>query len=169
MRIGSLESTRARCGIALLQRARLTEVVDRQERRGGTCSGRKVVDFTTVVAGLMCRRLQGDLGADVIFIENLHPGVVDRLGLGLASPQATNPSLIYASINNVGDTLAARSPGDLRDGDAIQCLVGFMPVQGGEDEAGAPRLGEYTATSSSRSFGYSPTDIERLRATGCVR
>ena len=39
MRIGSLESTRARCGIALLQRARLTEVVDRQERRGGTCSG----------------------------------------------------------------------------------------------------------------------------------
>ena len=114
MRIGSLESTRARCGTALLQRARLTEVVDRQERRGGTCSGLKVVDFTTVVAGLMCRRLQGDLGADVIFIENRHPGVVDRLGLGLASPQATNPSLIYTSINNVGDTLAAGSQADLR-------------------------------------------------------
>jgi len=77
----------------------------------------------------VARRLARE--ADVV-VENFRPGIADRLGIGYADLSASNPRLIYVSINGFGAT------GPYADQPAydtvIQGLSGFMQVQGDESE-----------------------------------
>ncbi|MBW2274802.1 MAG: CoA transferase [Deltaproteobacteria bacterium] len=70
-----------------------------------------------------------------VVVENLRPGVADRLGIGYEALGSGNPGLIYVSINGFG------SDGPYADLPAydqvIQGLTGLMPEQGG---AGTPAL-----------------------------
>ena len=68
--------------------------------------------------------------ADVV-IENFKPGGLQRFGLDYAAVQATNPAVVYASINGFGSTEAGASiPGyDLM----IQALSGLMSLTGSPD------------------------------------
>ncbi|MCZ6785064.1 MAG: CaiB/BaiF CoA-transferase family protein [Proteobacteria bacterium] len=81
--------------------------------------------------------------ADVL-LENYRPGVADRLGLGYEVLAAENPGLIYVSINGFGPE------GPYVDYPAydtvIQGLVGFMPIQGDEDD---PRLIRHIAADKA--------------------
>ena len=67
-----------------------------------------------------------------ILIENFRPGVTQRLGIDYATLAASNPGLIYVSINGFG------SEGPYRDLPAydsvIQGIGGFMHTQGGDGE-----------------------------------
>jgi len=91
-----------------------------------------VVDLKTADGVAVVRRLAD--AADVL-VENFRPGVLDRLGLDYATLAASNPRLVYVSINGFG------SEGPYVDRPAydtvVQGLSGMMPVQGG---SGAPSL-----------------------------
>ena len=67
--------------------------------------------------------------ADVV-VENLRPGVAEKLGLGWDALRAVNPRLVYCSISGFGQT------GDLRDWPAydhtIKAIAGMM-WDGGDD------------------------------------
>ena len=69
--------------------------------------------------------------ADVV-VENFRPGVMDRLGLGLAELARRNPRLIYASISDFGQTGPDRGKAgyDL----IIQGMSGLMRASAGPDE-----------------------------------
>ncbi len=55
-----------------------------------------------------CTRSQGrdivlDLAADAdVFVQNMRPGVVERLGLGYGDVSARNPDIVYASLSGFG-------------------------------------------------------------------
>ncbi|XP_015751806.1 PREDICTED: succinate--hydroxymethylglutarate CoA-transferase-like [Acropora digitifera] len=92
----------------------------------GPLSGMRVLDMSRVLAGPFATMLLGDLGAEVIKVENpgtvqmksffLHqlaekcdvlvenyvPGKLDKLGLGYDSLKIATPSLIYCSITGYG-------------------------------------------------------------------
>jgi crotonobetainyl-CoA:carnitine CoA-transferase CaiB-like acyl-CoA transferase len=150
--------------------------------------GLKVVDLTRVLAGPFCAMLLGDMGADVIkveepnegddarmwgpflgpwsayflgvnrnkrslgldfksqegrdtlwallaeadvFIENIKPGGLDKLGFGYEAVHALNPRLVYCSISGYGRTgprrhLTGYDP-------VVQAESGFMDITGTPD------------------------------------
>ena len=113
------------------------------ERRGGFSAsflnnnrGKKSVtlnlkDPRGVEAALrLCER------ADV-FVQNLRPGVIDRIGLGEAAVRAVRPDIVYVSIAGFGfeGDWAGKPVYD----PLIQALSGLASVQGGADTA-RPRL-----------------------------
>jgi len=75
--------------------------------------------------------------ADVV-IQNLRPGVVERLGVGFADVSAANPSVIYCSISAFGPgEIGATMPGY----DAlVQAYSGIMASTGHPGEGGPVRV-----------------------------
>jgi crotonobetainyl-CoA:carnitine CoA-transferase CaiB-like acyl-CoA transferase len=75
-------------------------------------------------------------GTDV-FVQNFRPGAMDRLGLGSDELRATNPRLIYVSINGVGESgpYAKQRVYD----PVIQSLSGLADVQT-DPETGRPHM-----------------------------
>ena len=70
-------------------------------------------------------------GADVL-VQNLKPGALDRMGLGVESLRKAHPALICCSISGYGDSgpLADRKAYDL----LIQAESGLASITGGPDE-----------------------------------
>lgn len=66
-----------------------------------------------------------------VFVQNLAPGAVDRLGLGADAAIQLNPRLIHTSISGYGEggRYEQKKAYDL----LIQCEVGFLSVTGTED------------------------------------
>ena len=75
-------------------------------------------------------------GADV-FIQNMRPGVIKRIGLGEDVVRQIAPKIIYVSISGFGD----RGPYAQRPvyDPLVQALSGLTTIQGGADDA-RPRL-----------------------------
>ena len=75
-------------------------------------------------------------GADV-FIQNMRPGVIERIGLGEDMVRQIAPEIIYVSISGFGD----RGPYAQRPvyDPLVQALSGLTTIQGGSDDA-RPRL-----------------------------
>jgi benzylsuccinate CoA-transferase BbsF subunit len=70
-----------------------------------------------------------------VIIENMRPGVMDRLGLGFAKLQHLNPRLIMLSTCNMGQTgPRASTPGF---GSQLSALAGFCNLTG---ESGGPPM-----------------------------
>ncbi len=89
-----------------------------------------VIDLSTDSGVEVARKLAGR--ADV-FVENLKPGTMDRLGLGFDTLSAVNPRLIYAQIRGFG----AGSPwSSFPAFDSIaQAVGGSMAITGEPDSA----------------------------------
>lgn len=68
-------------------------------------------------------------GADV-YVENLGPGAVDRLGLGYEPLQALNPGLVYCSISGFGRT--GPYSGARAYDTVVQAMSGIMSLTGDE-------------------------------------
>ena len=72
-------------------------------------------------------------GADV-FIENMSPGTIERLGLGYETLSKTNPRLIYVSATPYG------RGGPMAKNAGIDCLLqafsGFASISGSPDGEG---------------------------------
>jgi formyl-CoA transferase len=67
-----------------------------------------------------------------VFLSNMRPGVVDRLGLGYEAVTARNPGVVYCDVNGWGhDGPMAGSPGS--DG-VIQGYCGFWSLNGTDGE-----------------------------------
>src|SRR5262249_3019545 len=67
-----------------------------------------------------------------VFLVNMRPGVVDRLGLGYETVAARNPGIVYCDVNGWGhDGPMAQSPGS--DG-VIQGYSGFWSLNGADGE-----------------------------------
>ena len=92
----------------------------------GVCVNLKTPEGREIVEKLAAR-------SDVV-MENMRPGVADRLGLGDAQLRKLNPRLIYCSVTAFGST------GPYRDRPGfdplLQSLAGHMVIQGGT--AGGP-------------------------------
>jgi crotonobetainyl-CoA:carnitine CoA-transferase CaiB-like acyl-CoA transferase len=75
-------------------------------------------------------------GADV-FVQNLRPGVAERLGVGEEAVRAASPRIVYVSISGFGEKgpYAAKPAYD----PVIQGFSGLATIQAGSDEA-RPRL-----------------------------
>jgi crotonobetainyl-CoA:carnitine CoA-transferase CaiB-like acyl-CoA transferase len=73
--------------------------------------------------------------ADVL-IENMRPGVIDRIGLGYEDLKKTNPDLIFMSTCNMGQTGPRSATGGF--GSQLSALAGFCGLTG--DAAGSPQL-----------------------------
>lgn len=73
--------------------------------------------------------------ADVL-IENMRPGVIDRIGLGYEDLKKTNPDLIFMSTCNMGQTGPRAATGGF--GSQLSALAGFCGLTG--DAAGSPQL-----------------------------
>ena len=75
-------------------------------------------------------------GAD-IFLQNLRPGVTERLGIGEPEVRARLPGLIYVSISGFGDSgpYAAKRVYD----PLVQAVSGFADIQA-DGETGRPRM-----------------------------
>jgi crotonobetainyl-CoA:carnitine CoA-transferase CaiB-like acyl-CoA transferase len=72
-----------------------------------------------------------------VFVQNMRPGVIERIGLGEDVVRAIAPEIIYVSISGFGDRgpFAQRPVYD----PLVQALSGLTTIQGGSDEA-RPRL-----------------------------
>jgi crotonobetainyl-CoA:carnitine CoA-transferase CaiB-like acyl-CoA transferase len=66
-----------------------------------------------------------------VFLENMRPGAVDRLGLGYAELRKINPRLVYCSISGFGQR-GRYSHKTAMDG-VVQAMAGIMSVTGEED------------------------------------
>lgn len=73
--------------------------------------------------------------ADVL-IENMRPGVIDRIGLGYDELKETNPGLIFLSTCNMGQTGPRAATGGF--GSQLSALAGFCGLTG--DAGGSPQL-----------------------------
>jgi len=87
-----------------------------------------------------------------VFLQNLAPGAVDRLGLGAAELRAKHPRLVWCGISGYGPAgpYATKKAYDL----LVQCEAGLLSVTGTEDapaKAGIPvadiAAGMYALTS----------------------
>ena len=100
-----------------------------------------------------------------IVIENMRPGVMDRIGLGYETMRQTNPSLVMLSTCNMGQTgPRARTPGF---GSQLSSLAGFCGAIGEAD--GSPMLlyGPYIDfIASVMSTSVALAALERRRRTG---
>lgn len=67
-----------------------------------------------------------------VFLANMRPGVVDRLGLGYEAVAARNPRIVYCDVNGWGhEGPMADEPGS--DG-VLQGYSGFWSLNGGDGE-----------------------------------
>lgn len=74
-----------------------------------------------------------------VYINNMRPGVVERLGMGYEVLQRINPRLVYVLVNAWGSTGPLRNmPGVDR---TVQAMSGFCSIQGAE--GGKPELLRY--------------------------
>jgi crotonobetainyl-CoA:carnitine CoA-transferase CaiB-like acyl-CoA transferase len=73
--------------------------------------------------------------ADVL-IENMRPGVIDRIGLGYEDLKKINPDLIFLSTCNMGQTGPRAATGGF--GSQLSALAGFCGLTGDAD--GSPQL-----------------------------
>ncbi|HTI85064.1 MAG TPA: CoA transferase [Alphaproteobacteria bacterium] len=71
-----------------------------------------------------------------ILIENMRPGVVERIGLGYKDIKVTNPDIIYMSTCNMGQTGPRAATGGF--GSQLSALAGFCGLTGLKD--GSPQL-----------------------------
>jgi crotonobetainyl-CoA:carnitine CoA-transferase CaiB-like acyl-CoA transferase len=98
-------------------------------------SKRSIAVDTKTTRGLKIVRKLLD-GADV-FIQNMRPGVIDRIGLGEKEVRKISPEIIFVSISGFGDQ-GPYSQRPVYD-PLVQALSGLTTIQGGSDEA-RPRL-----------------------------
>jgi crotonobetainyl-CoA:carnitine CoA-transferase CaiB-like acyl-CoA transferase len=72
------------------------------------------------------------VGAADVFVQNLAPGAVERLGLDAATLRAEHPTLIHCSISGYGSggPYARKKAYDL----LVQCEAGLLSVTGTEEE-----------------------------------
>jgi len=100
-----------------------------------------------------------------ITIENMRPGVMDRIGLGYETARRTNPGLVMLSTCNMGQTgPRAQTPGF---GSQLSSLAGFCGAIGEAD--GSPMLlyGPYIDfISSVMSTSAVLAALDRRRRTG---
>jgi benzylsuccinate CoA-transferase BbsF subunit len=73
--------------------------------------------------------------ADVL-IENMRPGVVERIGLGYKDIKTTNPGIVYMSTCNMGQTGPRAATGGF--GSQLSALAGFCGLTGTAE--GTPQL-----------------------------
>ena len=59
------------------------------------------VDLKRPAGAALLRRL---IGVSDVLVQNFRPGVIERLGFGEADARVINPTIIYVSINGVGET-----------------------------------------------------------------
>lgn len=71
-----------------------------------------------------------------ILIENMRPGVIERIGLGYEDLKKTNPDLIFMSTCNMGQTGPRAATGGF--GSQLSALAGFCGLTGDAD--GSPQL-----------------------------
>jgi crotonobetainyl-CoA:carnitine CoA-transferase CaiB-like acyl-CoA transferase len=98
-------------------------------------SKRSIAVDTKTTQGLQIVKKLLD-GADV-FIQNMRPGVIERIGLGEKEVRKIAPEIIFVSISGFGDQ-GPYSQRPVYD-PLVQALSGLTTIQGGSDEA-RPRL-----------------------------
>ena len=98
-------------------------------------SKRSIAVDTKTTRGLQIVKKLLD-GADV-FIQNMRPGVIERIGLGEKEVRKIAPEIIFVSISGFGDQ-GPYSQRPVYD-PLVQALSGLTTIQGGSDEA-RPRL-----------------------------
>ena len=120
------------------------------------------VDLKNAEGRKLARRLAD--WCDII-IENMRPGVIDRLGLGFHGLRTSNPGLIMLSTCNMGQTgPRADTPGF---GSQLSALAGFCGLTGEKD--GQPMLlyGPYIDyVASTLGAAAVLAALERRRRTG---
>lgn len=86
-----------------------------------------------------------------VFVSNLKPGAVDRLGLGARDLHQINPGLIHVSISGYGPggSYTQRKAYDL----IIQCEAGMLSVTGTKDTPS--KVGPSIADISAGMYAYS--------------
>ncbi len=120
------------------------------------------IELKTPAGRELARRLA--LWSDVV-IENMRPGVIDRLGLGYESLSKENPALVMLSTCNMGQTgPRADTPGF---GSQLTALVGMCGLTG--SPGGSPMLlyGPYVDfIASTMGAAAVLAALERRRVTG---
>lgn len=102
------------------------------------------VDLATGAGREIARRLV--VTSDVL-VQNMRPGVMDRLGLGVEDVQRANPSIVYLSITGYGADAGPDRPGfDI----AAQAESGMMSVTG-EPDRDPQRVG-FTVVDSATAY-----------------
>ena len=71
-----------------------------------------------------------------VLVENMRPGVIDRIGLGYQELKKTNPGLIFMSTCNMGQTGPRAATGGF--GSQLSALAGFCGLTG--EAGGSPQL-----------------------------
>ncbi|MUU69700.1 CaiB/BaiF CoA-transferase family protein [Pseudarthrobacter sp. GA104] len=95
--------------------------------------------------------LQSLIASADVFLQNLAPGAIDRLGIPVSQLRAENPDLITCSISGFGEggPMAGRKAYDL----LIQAEVGLVSITGSED---APaKAGISIADIAAGMYAYS--------------
>jgi crotonobetainyl-CoA:carnitine CoA-transferase CaiB-like acyl-CoA transferase len=117
-------------------------------KRQGALSGYHVLDLTDD-KGMLCPRLLGDMGAEVIriekpealrrlvetadiLIESFPPGYLPSLGLGYPQLAQINPRLVVASITGFGQGGPYR---DYKSGDLVASALGGQMYVSGEPDS----------------------------------
>src|SRR2546428_3904226 len=115
----------------------------------GTSVARRLCDWTDIV------------------IENMRPGVIERLGLAYDTLSGSNPGLIMLSTSNMGET--GPQAGHPRFGSQLSSLSGFTELIG--EASGPPNLlyGPYIdliAVAYGGAAGFSALDYRRRAGNG---
>jgi itaconate CoA-transferase len=108
--------------------------------------------------------LQRLLSKADVFVQNLAPGAVDRLGLSAAELRARDPRMIVCNVSGYGTSgpYAAKKAYDL----LVQSEVGVVSITGPEDTPS--RVGISIADIAAGMYGYSGilTALIQRQATG---